>query len=274
MRITSSYPWRIQNGQLIRCEENNHLEFEGQQIYEVIRLIDGKPLFFQEHMERLIESANLLNWNIKPFFEDLKEDVKVLISKNQIGRDNIKLVLGEVQGKWPVWTIFGVTGFYPPEEWYEIGVKTTLLEVERATPHAKVLNPELADKVDELRAKTDKFEALLVNGSGEITEGSRSNVLFLKGETLISPSTESALKGITRQKLLQVLEEEGLTLEERLIYRSDLNTFDACILTGTSIDLLPVSQIDDLVYTSSGNVVLKGLLAAYRRKMEESLREF
>lgn len=274
MRIASNYPWRVQNGQSLLCEDHDHVEFEGQQIYEVIRLIDGKPLFFNEHLERLVESASLLHWNITPFLEDLKADMKVLIHQNQIQNDNVKLILGEVQGKWPVWTIFGVAGFYPPVNWYEVGVKTTLIDVERETPHAKVLNPDLAAKVDKMRAESDYFEALLVNGEGHVTEGSRSNVVFIKDQTLISPSTDLALKGITRLKLIQVLAEAGIGFEERLISKSELDTYDACILTGTSIDLLPVSEIDGIVMHSANNEVFKNLLKAYRDKMQESLSKF
>lgn len=274
MHITSNYPWRIQNGNFISCEEVPNLEFEGQQIYEVIRLIEGKALFFSEHLHRLEASAKLLNWNIDHFRRDIEADVKVLIEKNGIKNDNIKLVLGEVSGKWPIWTIFGVKGFYPPNEWYETGVKAKLLETERSNPHAKVLNNPLAEQVDKMRAETDYFEALLVNPLGFITEGSRSNVFFIRGNTVISPSSELALKGITREKLLTFMDTEGIDFVEEPITKDELHNFDACFITGTSIDLLPLLCIEETVYDSGKNSLMQRLLEGYRQAMKASLNGF
>ncbi len=78
-----------------------------------------------------------------------------------------------------VFLVFFIKSFYPPKEYYENGIHTTLFHYERQNPNAKVqiggdFKMEVAKKLEEEKA----FEALLVNQSGYIPEGSRSNMFL------------------------------------------------------------------------------------------------
>lgn len=274
MQINSNYPSFIANGHLLRMEDLQEYPMNGPMIYEVIRLIDGKPLFYKEHMERLCESAEHLGKSITSLLESIHHGVNVLIAKNAIQSDNIKIVIGSLDQAKFEWVIFGVKGFYPPVLWFEKGIKTTIISVSRENPHAKVINDSLAKKVDALRQSTDIFEALLVDEKGRITEGSRSNVFFIKEDRLLMPKTDLALKGITRLKLLALLEKLGIDCREEDIFVSDLDTVQGVFITGTSIDLLPISAIDDYSYQTSQLPIMKQLLTEYRQLMKDSLSQY
>lgn len=274
MQINSNYPWVIANGKLVTIEEALTIKLEAPLIYEVIRLIDGKPLFYKAHMERLTESAALLGRSVDQLAEKIHTSVSELIKKNGIQADNLKLVIGSLEQTEPSWLIFGVKGFYPPQSWFSEGVKATLLNVSRHNPHAKVINQHLADHVDQLRATTDLFEALLVDEQGRITEGSRSNVFFIKEGRLYTPKTELALKGITRLKLMQVLEQMEIGCEEVDIEASALSDYEGVFITGTSVDLLPISSVDSLQFNTAQLPLMQSLLQGYRQVMKDSLESF
>lgn len=274
MQISSNYPWMLHSGTFVQTEAANTLDFQSPMIYEVIRVIGGKPLFYEAHLARLTESALLLGYDLEMLKMQIHMGTAALIEKNGIQEDNIKLIVANLDSSIPQWLIYGVKGFYPPQTWFEAGVKTTLLKVVRHNPQAKVINQSLAERVDQMRATTDVFEALLVDEQGRITEGSRSNVFFIQGDKLLTPKSELALKGITRLKLLEVLEAKGILCEEADIQAQDLAAYDGIFITGTSIDLLPVASVDDLSFKTAQLPIMQTLLAAYRDLMNTSLANF
>lgn len=274
MKINSDYPWFVANGRLVTISEASQYALNDPMIYEVIRLIDGKPLFYKEHMARLSESANLLGTCIDHMTSAIQQGVDALIERNEIHSDNIKLVIGNLDQGEPTWILFGVKGFYPPEAWFKEGVQTTLLTALRSNPHAKVINQTLANQVDQMRATSDVFEALLVDDSGRITEGSRSNVFFIKDGKLLTPRTDLALKGITRLKLMGLLEKLNIPCFEADIEVGSLENLEGAFITGTSIDLLPIKAIDKVKYDTASLELMNRLLHGYRELMKASLKQY
>lgn len=274
MQINSNYHWLVTNGFMQEVVISNDFPLEEPMIYEVIRLIDGKPLFYEEHMLRLLESARILEISLEEHLEAIHFDINTLIEQNAIRSDNVKLVIGNLDQKTPKWVVYGVKGFYPPLNWFETGIETRLMQVSRDNPHAKVINASLTKRVDKLRQTSTIFEVLLVDGKNRITEGSRSNVFFIKGDTLIMPKMHLALKGITRQKILLLADNLGVICKEVDIHTEDLLLMDGAFVTGTSIDLLPIASIGELVYESSQLPLMKRLLSEYRNLMKESLSRY
>lgn len=274
MAFYSNFSYALKDGEFISNEALEKIVFKDPMIYEVIRVVDGKPLFYHEHMLRLKSSAMLLNKGLDSIEEALEQGVRNLVSKLQLDSDNLKIVIGNLDESKPNWLIFGVKGFYPPVQWYEQGIKTTLFHEARENPHAKVVNASLAERVDKLRETTDYFEALLVDEQLRITEGSRSNVVFIQGGMLVMPRAELALKGITKEKLVQAAELLGITWKEEDIRTADLPNMEGAFITGTSIDLLPIAKIDEYTYSTSSNPVMKQLLEQYRMLMKSSLDQF
>lgn len=274
MAFNSNYPYALKDGETISSGALESITFKNPMIYEVIRVVDGKPLFYQDHMTRLKTSARLLGQSLDSIETALEQGVRKLISQLEMNSDNIKIVIGNLESAKPSWLMFGVKGFYPPVQWYEQGIKTTLIHEARENPHAKVVNASLAERVDQLRATTDYFEALLVDEEQRITEGSRSNVVFVQGNRLVMPKSELALKGITKEKLIQAAELIGVEWKEADIRTTDLPDLDGVFITGTSIDLLPIAEIDSYTFATSSNPVMKQLLEQYRLLMKTSLDQF
>ncbi len=89
-------------------------------------------------------------------------------------------------------------------------------------------------------------EALLLNESGVIAEGSGENLFMVRNGTVYTPPTSSgALDGITRNSVFQLLTEDGYTVEEATVTRTDLYYADEVFFTGTAAEVTPVREVDD-----------------------------
>lgn len=241
-------------------------------IYEVIRIIDGVPLFLEEHLERMRESASLVDYKINKTNSEIKKDIKRLILKNQIKNLNVKLICTDVEGMGQVFLSCFIKSFYPPEEYYKKGVHTTLFHYERQNPNVKVqisaFNMEVAKRLKEKKV----FEALLVSKAGYILEGSRSNIFFVKGDKLYTAPKEAVLLGITRKHIFQVCEELGIKIIEENIHVGDLDKLDGAFMTGTSVNVLPISTIDHIYLDSVNNKMVKEINNAYVNKVMKYIK--
>ncbi|MCD6319921.1 MAG: aminotransferase class IV family protein [Candidatus Desulfofervidaceae bacterium] len=108
------------------------------------------------------------------------------------------------------------------------------------------------------------YEVLCLNERGEITEGCISNIFFIKDEhTIITPSKKAGLlPGITRQKIIEILQQRGIKVEEMPIYPEEINQFQGAFLTNAVIEVLPIKQIEDTVYSCPNGC--EWLKSAYR----------
>jgi branched-chain amino acid aminotransferase len=105
--------------------------------------------------------------------------------------------------------------------------------------------------VNSALARTDAMlagfdEALLLNQQGHVCEGSVENVFMLKGGVVATPPvTDDVLEGFTRATVIHLLRENlGQTVVERSIDRTELYLADELFLTGTGVEITPVTRVD------------------------------
>ena len=79
-----------------------------------------------------------------------------------------------------------------------------------------------------------------------LEETGGANLIFVKGNTLVTPKSDSILPSITRRSLVYVAKEYlGMDVEERPVALAELKDFDECGLCGTAAVISPVASIDD-----------------------------
>ena len=273
MKAEAIEKYYLLNGELKSSEDVEVFYKIDRPIYEVIRIIDGVPLFLEEHLERMRKSAEIVAYKIHRSDEEIQKDIKSLIKENQIKNLNVKLICGDVEGMGQVFLVFFIKSFYPPKEYYEKGIHTTLFHYERQNPNAKVqigdFKMEVAKKLEEEKA----FEALLVNPSGYIPEGSRSNMFFVKENQLYTAPQGDVLLGITRKHIFQVCEELNIKIIEENIHVGELDKLEGAFMTGTSVNVLPISTIDHIKLGSIKNKMIQDISKAYVNKMEKYIEE-
>ncbi|NLY84854.1 MAG: aminotransferase class IV [Tissierellia bacterium] len=257
----------IVNGEIHRTGETDIFEkIEKPPIYEVIRVIDGVPLFFEDHLNRMFDSAKLIDFQIPRSEKEIRRDIKTLILKNEIDKLNVKLLAADIDKIGKVFLVYNIESFYPPREYYTNGIHTTLFYYERDNPNAKVLVTSFKEDVAKVLKEKDAFEALLVSKAGYIPEGSRSNMFFVKGDKVYTAKASEVLLGITRKYIFNVCEKLNIKIVEESIHVDDLDKLDGAFMSGTSVNVLPISSIDDIKLNSVDNRIIKEINRAY---MEE-----
>ncbi len=267
----------FKNHQFIKTSEFDEEIPEDQSIYEVLRVIDGIPLFLTEHLNRLYVSLKILKLKDSYDLSSLKNlegSIRRLILKNSLKNCNLKIIVTHFNGKRSLNCYgFFIPSSYPPKDYYETGVDTILYHGTRDNPNAKVYQAELREAVAKKLVEKEAYEALLVNESGEISEGSRSNVFFLKNGVVYTPPAKQVLLGITREKILQLMEEHSIPFEVATIYEKDLQGMAGAFMTGTSPKVLPLRRIEHYAYDSASNEIILRIKQLYDHLIETEIRD-
>jgi len=217
-------------------------------VYEVIRIIDGISLFVEKHMERFKKSAELAKLSFSLNLDEITANIAKLAKENQLPTGNVKLIY-TFNSRTPDISsgelfIYFIPHNYPENIEYQTGVRLILLSAERPNPNAKIHNGVLRNQANELIDQKNVFEVLLTNHVGFVTEGSRSNVFFISKSKVVTPPLDMVLPGITRDVVINIIKDQHIDFEEKMIHLSQLDKFDAAFITGTSPKVLPIAAID------------------------------
>jgi branched-chain amino acid aminotransferase len=233
--------------------------FEGIRAYETEQ---GTAVFrMREHLDRLEKSAQLYFMELPYDREALRDATHELIRRNQLRSCYIRPLAFRGYGEMglyaqsaPIEVMIAVWpwGAYLGEEGKKNGIRAKVsswraLSGESLIPHAKAsgqyLNSILA-KTESAKGGYD--EAILLDDTGNVSEGSGENIFLVREGKLITPGHTSAiLDGITRRSVIQIAGDLGYPVEERDIARAELYLADEVFFTGTAAELVPVREIDD-----------------------------
>lgn len=251
---------------------DNSLVYEGESVYEVLRVVKGIPVFFYDHVKRLETSTRLQGKQLLSDAEDLRYEIKQLISSGKKREINLKIVFNYNNGKTNR-LVYYIQPVYPSSDQYENGVRGILFDAERKDPGSKVINHRLRSEIYHRLITENAYEALLVNKQKLITEGSRSNIFFIRNNRLITAPEEYILNGITRMHILEICRENGLEVELSCVPAASISDFDTVFMTGTSPIVLPFNRIGNVSFTVNHRLISL-LRKLYLRKAKESIRNF
>lgn len=257
MALLPIHQFFSRNAKLTPCSEFIESENEGG-IYEVLRVVDGIPLFLEDHLERFYCSAKLAQKSIRYNTGQILEILNELISENQVSDGNILISCKENL------KAFFIAHSYPSVEEYKKGVKCGLLNAERNNPNAKVFQTQVRTEANRQIALHGFYEMLLVDHNQNITEGSRSNVFVVSNNKIITPPSGKVLMGITRQKTIICAQNLNIEVEEQELPVETLSEEQAVFLTGTSPKILPVKNIGSMNFDVNSEI-LRQLMYEYNQ---------
>jgi branched-chain amino acid aminotransferase len=110
--------------------------------------------------------------------------------------------------------------------------------------------------------------AVLLDVNGNLCEGMGSNIFVVRGQEILTPREKFVLPGVSRQTVIDLALEEGLTLREADIDLYDAYSADEVFLTSTSLCICPVTKVNGVEIGPKGQVwgpVTQRLADAYRR---------
>lgn len=250
---------------------------EQQSIYEVIRLIDGIPLFVEDHLERLEVSAAMIFGEKQFDRREIVQNILALSEENTIREGNIKVIVSRqaMPGNKMQRLVFFIPHYYPTPETYRQGYNLKSLLLERPVPNAKVVNNYLTEATAKLKAADPSIdEILLIRHDGIITEGSKSNIFFVSGKKLITPAKNLVLEGITRKKIIALCAANNIEcVESAEINLNSLPTLDGAFITGTSPKVMPVKNIDGVDF-NIGNPLIRAISGWYDEMIAHYVKSF
>lgn len=263
----------ILNGNLRPVGEfDNSLVYKGTSVYEVIRTTGGIPVFFDDHFRRL--EASLASQDFKPLarYAEIKKNIVTLADNDKRKEINLKLVFNYNEGN-NNYLIYYIESVYPSTDQYRKGVKGILFYAERSNPHSKIINYKLRSDIHQELVNENAYEAILVNDNDLITEGSKSNIFFLKNNLLVTAPDELILEGVTRKHILEICNEQGIKTEFRCVNADEISEYDAVFMTGTSPMVLHFCCIND-IHFNAGFPLFEKLRKEYLNLVQENTNEF
>jgi len=270
--ISATGDYFVTNKELISVRFiDNHVQDKNDVIYEVVRFIDSKPLFLEDHIERFMNFFLFENEKKEVWIYLIIRRVRVLVKENKISHGNLRFQFNKNSpGSFCSWMI---PSKYPSEQQYYKGVIIKTYLGIRNKPNFKARNINLRKDVDKFIEENDIYEAILVNSKGLLTEGSRSNIFFVQDDIFITPPLSMVLPGITRKKIIELIKFNNLKFEERLIQTEDTWNYSTCFISGTSPKILPVAIINDIKMDVKNKLMLN-LINLFNQQINEYIKMF
>jgi branched-chain amino acid aminotransferase len=258
----------------------------GDGIYETMRVYDGVVFMLDEHIERLYRSASLIGLAIPKKISDIKISIYETLKANSLTNAYVRLTISRGYGpigldpdlcKEPTFVVITNEFKSYPKSYYEEGIKLTIASVRRNLREA--LNPQikslnfLNNILAKIEAKqADAYEAIMLNAEGHLTEGTISNIFFVKNGILCTPSVECGiLDGITRAMVIDLALKNGLEVKEGRFTPEELYTASEVFITNTTMEVMPARRVDKTEFKVGE--ISKLLLKKYRQEVNGYVKE-
>src|SRR5699024_2549703 len=108
---------------------------------------------------------------------------------------------------------------------------------------------------------------------GYITEGSRSNVFFIKDDALITPPSKKVLLGVTRGYVFRICNNLSIDVIEEAVQDYDIEKMQGAFITGTTVDILPIASIDDTQLMTTENKIMRKIIEAYAKEIKKDIEK-
>ena len=294
--------WIWMNGQLVAWENatthvSAHALHYGTGIFEGIRSYETAhgPCIFRldSHLNRFVESAAAYEMPLPYSQQTLSEAVCQVIKANLLqGNSYIRLLswygshdMGITSRRWPVETaiIAWPWGILFGDDRSRYGIRVSIcpwrkIHFSMLPTSAKACGQYLSSLLAAQYAlKQGCDEALLLDASGNIAEGPAENIFLVKdGRLVTNDESSSILLGITRESVLSIAQNLGLSVEVRHLTPEDLFHADEAFFTGTAVEIVSIREVDGKQIGTPGchpvtdqihgvfNRITAGLDTAYR----------
>ena len=268
MRRDAVSRFLILNQEILPTEKTSIFDrIENAAVYEVVKVVKGVPLFLEEHMVRMRNSADASGVALRKEDREVLDEIARLVDRNQCPETNAKLVCARV-GEEEVFLTYFIATEDPGPQGRSRGVHTILLQAERKDPHVKRVSGSFRDRARDAMDKAGAYETLLVDGDGFITEGVRSNLFFVKDGNLCTPPSDRVLLGVTRKHVVQICKASGINIREERLHRGEVEGIEAAFLTGTTVDVMPIGTIEDSALESAAHPMVRRIVEKYWEEVE------
>jgi branched-subunit amino acid aminotransferase/4-amino-4-deoxychorismate lyase len=230
-------------------------------LFETVRVLQGRPVFLTQHLERLARSAEALGIPV-PKLAGVQSRCDKLIAANQLSEGSLKIVVFRDVASTSELLVCRTLPYSDTD--YTKGFR--LMSRTEGRPQGSPAHKStsyLRDLIAREQARVAGFDDLLfLDPSGDVLETSSANVFAVFGERVVTPPLRlGILPGIARAALLSA---PGPGVVEDNLTREMLGQADEVFLTNALVGVMPVSAIDNVVYPFQNYRITPFLQEAFR----------
>lgn len=242
----------------IQLSVNNRSFLYGDGVFETLKIVDGKILFFEDHYFRLMASMRIIRMEIPMSFtlEFLEEQIVKLASINKVEHSaRVRFTVFRNEG-----------GFYSPNDnsisyviqtsalssknyqieksTFEVDLYKDYVVTKQLLSTLKTTNKMIQVTASIFANENQLDSCLLVNESKNVIEAVSGNLFMLMGSQLITPAiSEGCLNGIMRKQIMSLVKQlEGVEIVEKEISPFDLQKADELFITNVIVGIQPITK--------------------------------
>lgn len=233
----------------------------GDGVFETLVIVDGKPLYWNDHVQRLARGCRQLRIPV-PDKNLLAEELQQLLKHQELYQSEkliAKLMITRGVGKRgykpPQQTkATRIVGVFPypsyPRKYFDEGVKITVCRIPLSC------NPVLAgvkhlNRLEQVMAQDewdspDIFEGIMLNSDQYVIECTMSNIFWITNNHLFTPDLANCgVEGVTRTNILQLAEELQMSVTIDYFEMKEMLKADEIFITNSVYGILPVNSVDE-----------------------------
>ena len=254
----------------------DHAFLYGDGVFEGIRAYDGRIFKLDEHLDRLYASAAAIGLNVPLGRDEMAEAIRRTFRANGLQAGHARPVVTRGPGRpgvdprrsvRPAVVIqaVGQPAIHPDRP-----ISVIVSGVRRRSSDSIPSSVKCLNYMDSVLARSEANaagveDAILLDLDGYVAEATGENVFVVNDGVVSTPTTASALPGITRRVVMDHLAGGGTRIEERNILPGELATADEVFLTGTAAEIVPVGRVDqDQIADGQIGEMTRSLIEWYR----------
>lgn len=260
--ISCYYDGQISSFNQTGMSLNDLLIQRGYGIFDYLRVVDNKPLFVEDHLDRLYQSAAIMHMEVPQSKESILKIVLELVAKNDMPYSGLKLIVsgGDSSDGYslekPRLTIIQQPLPVPSNSFSVNPFILMSHPFQRQLPQVKTTDYLMAIY---LQPKLKAFGGhdILYTNDGMLRECPRSNFFLISEQGHIVTPKDDILKGITRKNILASARENGIEVEERPIALEEIKTAKGAFIASSTKRIIPISKIDESVIATDSPILEK-----------------
>ena len=231
----------------------------GSCVFEGARIYNGNIFKLNEHTKRLFLSSKILGFKLPYTEKEINKVCEQIIKKQSIkngylrpfawrGSEMMAISAQNTTIHVAIATWEMSTYFDKRKKFNGIKLQTSKWmrpPLNTAPTQAKAAGLYMICTLSKHIAEKKGFDdSLMLDSNGYVAESTGANIFFVKNNTLYTPIADCFLNGITRQTVIKLAKKNNIKVVEKRILPKELLKADEIFLTGTAVEITPVSQID------------------------------
>ena len=228
-------------------------------VFEGLRVYDGEIFKLEEHTDRFYHSANRLGIEMPYTKDEINNATKKIVSIQKVQNGYIRPFAWRGSEMMAIsaqnTTIHVAIATWEMSTYFDKKKKLNGIKLQTskwmrppsntAPTDAKAAGLYMICTLSKHHAEKNGFDdSLMLDSKGNIAESTGANIFFVKNNNLYTPTPDCFLNGITRQTVIELAKKNKIRVIEKRILPKELFKADEVFLTGTAVEITPISLID------------------------------